>query len=945
MTERRFHNDSRAGENFTKDGLETLTGQPSRKWGRYVVKELVDNALEAVEAADTEPKVSVSLSCEDRGRRDWVKQLSVSDTGDGIPESQLREIADVKTFGGTKRHYTLPTRGTQGNALMTILGIQHLADGGPMTIETRGDRYEFEIDDNTIDATPSVSVSKTSPKLSADGGAMTGTTVTVEFASSGQRMAKAEEIYKTLTGFNTLNPHVSFELSDIESAAGEDTTAKYEPKGSATTGRVLWFDRQAFRERLKADIRVVPELSVSEFISEFDGLSSRAKRAAVTESAGIDGDGQIRELFTDSSARLDDALVDELHTTMRQQTTPRSENNLHKTLGSVGKGLQHGPVAFLDHHNIANASKLAKLISDGSDISGLRDLVTYYRSSDAFEAEKHRIPFVFELAALPIPETNRTLTHFGINGSVSYSAPYASVTYTDTNRSEKSHASISGAFKDLTHSFIIVSNLTCPNIPFQDKGKQDFPTEPFEETISDVVGKTVRKYQRNIRPLLNGLEQSDEPEKPTLDDSKKAPQGFIKNAVFTLFDDVYRQATENGEYSIMMRQLFYEMRPVFDELAKKKGYEYSCGATYENPKPLELNYQTYTDYVDKYEQNELGKRVVRRDDRGFFIEPHSNRRTELSTQKVQQYDAAEAVGTEYDTLLFVEKTGFYEQLHSDFEITKRYDIGLINSQGYSTTAIRSLVEKVQREYPDTQYLTLTDLDVGGLGIATDADTPDSLSALSSFDATRLGVTVDDVDEYGLQVEDVEYSQKELTKLETHHDQGDIGDESSQFVSNGNRVEINAFSPRELKIYLEEKLEAHGVDKIEPDPEQIDTPDLDTWEETRRDAVSKAIGEYVREQIDDELIDAFTDRDDDLELPSEEDRPDVDASQETVHESLLEKLGDKPPESWESVNEQVNEDITDDVTDAQEEYTDSVQEAARDILSQTEIVSVDPDSID
>ena len=42
MPKRRFHTDSRAGENFTKDGLETLTGQPSRKWGRYVVKELVD---------------------------------------------------------------------------------------------------------------------------------------------------------------------------------------------------------------------------------------------------------------------------------------------------------------------------------------------------------------------------------------------------------------------------------------------------------------------------------------------------------------------------------------------------------------------------------------------------------------------------------------------------------------------------------------------------------------------------------------------------------------------------------------------------------------------------------------------------------------------------------------------------------------------------------------
>lgn len=947
MTERRFHTDSRAGENFTKDGLETLTGQPYRQWGRYVVKELVDNALEAVEAADAEPKVSVSLATEQQAPREYVQGVSVSDTGNGIPESQLRQIADVETFGGTKRHYTLPTRGTQGNALMTLLGIQHLVGEGPLMIETRGQLYEFEIDDNTIDATPSVSISKKAPRLSADGGVTTGTTVTVQFGDDGKKMANATGIYRTLVGFSTLNPHVTFNLSGTESAAAENTTTRYEPKGSATSGRALWFDRQAFVERLKADIRSAPELPVAEFISEFDGLSSRAKCTSVTESLGVDGDRSIRDVFTNLSDGLDDGLVDDLHAAMRQETTSRSEKNLHKTLGSVGKGLQHGPVAFLDHWNAVDIGNLVdELNADGADVSDWRDLVTYYRSSDAFETQEHRIPFVFELAALPVLDDDSPRdSHFGINGSVSYSAPRASVNYTDTNGKQKSRYSISGVFNDLTHDFIIVSNLTCPNIPFQDKGKQNFPTEPFEDTISDVVGKTVRKYQRTIRPMLNSLEQTDEPEKPTLDDSRKAPRGFIKDAVFSLFDDVYRQATENGKYSIMMRQLFYEMRPQFDLLAQQKGYEFTCNSSYESRTPLELKYETYTDYVEQYESEVLRRRVVRRDDRGFFVEPHSNRRTELSTQKVEQYDPAEAVGSEFDTLLFVEKTGFYEQLHSDFEITKRYDVGLINSQGYSTTAIRSLVEKIQKEAPDTQYLTLTDLDVGGLGIATDADTPDSLSALSSFDAKRLGVTVDDVREFDLQVENVDYNQKELTKLETHHDDGDITDESYRFVSDGNRVEINAFSPTELKTYIEEKLDAHDVSKIEPEPEEIDTPDLDTWEDTRHDAVMRAMYEHIAGQIDDELIEAFADRNDDLELPPEEDRPEADTSRETVHDQLLERLADKPPESWQSVNDDVVDDISDDVTDAQENYADTAEDAAKDVLSDTDIITVDPDSID
>jgi hypothetical protein len=498
------------------------------------------------------------------------------------------------------------------------------------------------------------------------------------------------------------------------------------------------------------------------------------------------------------------------------------------------------------------------------------------------------------------------------------------------------------AFDELEHDFVVVSNFTCPNIPFQDKGKQNFPTEPFEDTISDVVGMTVRKYQRNTRPMLNSLEETAKPEEPTLDDSLKAPYGFIKETVYGLFDEVYRKATENGEYSITMRQLFYKMRPRFNQLADRKGYEYKNESSYPDPDPLKLKYGTFTDNVAQYEEEELGKRVVRRDERGFFKEPHSNRRVGLSTHEVDKYEPSDVIGTEYDTLLFIEKKGFYEQLHKDFKISKRYDVGLINGEGFSTTAIRSLVEKVQREAPDTQYLTLTDLDAGGLGIAADADAPDTLSALSSFDATRLGVTVDDVREHDLDVEDADPADRDLTKVQTRYDAGDIGDAEYEFVMGGERVELNAFSPTELKEYVEQKLDALGVTKIEPEPEEIDTPDIDPWEETREKAVERAVGAYVKEQIDDGLIEVFADHDDDVELP-EEDSSDIDTSRETVHEELLKRLGDKPPESWESVNEDVNDDISDDVTDAQEEYTETVEDAVTDVLTERDIITVDPGS--
>lgn len=943
MSERRFHTDSRAGENFTKDGLETLTGQPSRKWGRYTVKELVDNALEAAEQTD-DPAVSVEVDVEGQGRRAHARRVVVSDNGPGIPEDRLKQIADVERFGGTKRHYALPSRGTQGNALMTLLGIQYLADGGPLTIETRGSTYEFDVDDNTIDAVPSVELTSGEPTAAADGG--TGTTVSVEFGDAGQKWAKTRPMFETLHGFATLNPHVRFEINGRETTPADDTTNRYVPKGKAVGGRALWFDRSAFRERLKADIRADADVPLSEFIREFDGLSSRSKRDAVLDAAELDGDATLTETFVSHRNEFDEFTVGRLLTAMQDETTARSADNLHKTLGSVGKALQYGPRALLGHYKIADIDEIVDdLRADGSDVESWRGLSTYYRASDAVETDEHRIPFVFELATLALPSdtSDRVHMNFGINGSVSYSSPSAHVTFDDRN-DERDARSIRGAFNDLTHSFVVVSNLTCPNIPFQDKGKQQFPTEPFEETISAVVGKTVRKYQRDIRPELNDFERTDEPETPTLPDEKKAPTGFIKDAVFELLEPVYNDATEDGEYSIMMRQLFYELRPRFHALAERKGYEYSSRATLDDPTPLELNYDTFTGYVDEYEREVLGERIVRRDDRGFFIEPHSNERIQLSTQRVKQYDPTDAVSLEFDTLLFVEKTGFWEQLHNQFEITKRYDVGLINAQGYSTTAIRNFVEKVKRANPEVEYLTLTDLDIGGLGIATDADDPDPLSALSSFDAHRLGVTAADVRRFDLEVESVDYSGKDETKLESHYDAGDIGKAEYEFVSAGQRVEINAFSPTQLKEYVETKLDELGVSKVTPEPADVETPDVDSWEQTQETAIKRAIGQYVTEQIGDDLIDALADRDDAVAVPDTDEHEGTDTSREAIHDELTSRLDEQPAESWKDVNEQVVDDVSEPLRDAQERYENTVERSVREILSETELVSVDADAV-
>jgi|APHM01.1.fsa_nt_gi hypothetical protein len=365
--------------------------------------------------------------------------------------------------------------------------------------------------------------------------------------------------------------------------------------------------RQAFQERVKADIRAAPDLTVGEFVTEFEGLVSRKKQRAVINTdiltkLDVDRDATLRDACTtDTGDKLHANTVDFLHGCMCKHTDKRATSGLDNTLGSVGESLSAGPRAYLEHYPIADVSQLVEdLQADGNDVDSWEDLSVYYQTSGADERDGYRIPFVYEIAILPLPpeKSDTVLENFGINQSVSYSSPKMDLEISGTGTTEYTARSITDAFDRQDHGFIIVSNLTCPNIPFKDKGKQTFPTEPFEQEISNTVGKAIRKYQRNLRPMLNALEEDDdEPQRPTLDESKKAPRGFIKDAVFDLFDRVYEQATDGGEYTITMRQLYYKMRPAFQNRIEAEGYEYTSTSTIENKRELELVYDTFQDYV------------------------------------------------------------------------------------------------------------------------------------------------------------------------------------------------------------------------------------------------------------------------------------------------------------------------------------------------------------
>ena len=124
---------------FTVSTLETQTGFPKEWFPDVILKELIDNALDGCETAGVAPGIVITVD-----RRDDLLAISVTDNGLGLDPDTVARIADFATRTSDKAVYRKPSRGAQGNALKTVLGIVTALGGDqPVVIESRGVRHAF----------------------------------------------------------------------------------------------------------------------------------------------------------------------------------------------------------------------------------------------------------------------------------------------------------------------------------------------------------------------------------------------------------------------------------------------------------------------------------------------------------------------------------------------------------------------------------------------------------------------------------------------------------------------------------------------------------------------------------------------------------------------------------------------------------------------------------
>ena len=263
---------SRLLEFFTEKELTMQIGHDQRLWPLALVKELVDNALDACDLAGIAPKIIVTVEPD---------AVSVLDNGPGLPERTLERSLDYLVRVSDKAFYVSPTRGQLGNALKCVWAAPYVVDGehGRVEVRTAGRCHVIDVTLDRIAQEPVLDHT-----MHEDGIVKTGTLVTLHWP----------EIASLLATYAMVNPHATFTLRLRDREHTWDCTdagwTKWRPD---TPTSPHWYSIERLRDLIAAYIseerrsdRPAPR-TVREFIAEFNGLSGSLKPKAVAEAAGL----------------------------------------------------------------------------------------------------------------------------------------------------------------------------------------------------------------------------------------------------------------------------------------------------------------------------------------------------------------------------------------------------------------------------------------------------------------------------------------------------------------------------------------------------------------------------------------------------------------------------------------------------------------------------------
>lgn len=447
---------SRLLDFLSEKELTAQIGHPRSAWPLVLVKELVDNSMDACEEVNVAPEITITVD------KDGV---TVTDNGPGIPPEMIEGILDFSVRVSSREAYVAPDRGAQGNALKTVIAMPFVLDGeeGQVTLTSRGIRHEITLGVDRIQQTPVVE-----HEQHKDGRFVkNGTSVTVHLPSSlfdqtAPSLQDDEEDWnedeqdlpsqiatdtklrflQIADDFTYLNPHLALSCDwhgePSTGKASDPDWSKWKPSDPTSPH---WYGTEHLERLVSAylahDIVNGRERMVRELVADFRGLSSTAKQKRVLDATDLHRE-PLSALVNGDGKSLNAKRLNILLDTMKQESKPVKPT----ALGIIGK----------DHIG-------SKFKAVGAEM----DSFAYKKVA----GETDGIPWIIETAFAWCPKNERRRIITGVNWSPGIVNPFREL----GKWGQSLDTVLANQRANANEPVVLLLHMACPRVKFADRGK------------------------------------------------------------------------------------------------------------------------------------------------------------------------------------------------------------------------------------------------------------------------------------------------------------------------------------------------------------------------------------------------------------------------------------------------------------------------------------------
>jgi DNA topoisomerase VI subunit B len=433
--------------------LVAQTGHEKSDWPLVILKELVDNALDACEEAGTSPEVIVRV---DAGG------VFVEDNGPGIPPETVEKVLDYTVRVSSREAYVAPTRGAQGNALKTLVAMPFVLDGnaGRFDVAARGvfHRITFRVD--KIRQEPAIDHVRENTNQPEPG---TRTWIHWPADPDGQGAGPEELPSEILTSararflqmainYTFLNPHLTLRLKwfDDPEVVIERTASEWRKWLPTSPTSPHWYQPEHLGRLIAAYVSHDEEHSISrtvrELVAQFRGLSGTAKQKAILASTGMER-SPLASLVDVEEGELRMEAVGALLDAMKKHSKPVKPADL----GVIGEG------------------HLKKRVADSG---GEMDFFSYKAVK---EVDEDGLPYVVETAFAPLQSAFKIQNVFGerrrlvtgVNWSAGIINPFRTLGGIGNSLDSVLSQRCCGSHEPI----VFVLHLAKPRVEYTDRGK------------------------------------------------------------------------------------------------------------------------------------------------------------------------------------------------------------------------------------------------------------------------------------------------------------------------------------------------------------------------------------------------------------------------------------------------------------------------------------------